>query len=142
MLVAPAARCSTCSTARRSAAASRATRRSSTAACSTPASGANGNAALHRRLARSTAAGTPAAPTSFQDYAVVDLRLFADLNQRTKLIEQVPLLKNTRLTLSVNNVFDARQTIVNSSGEVPLRYQPFLVDPVGRFVEIELRKLF
>ena len=28
------------------------------------------------------------------------------------------------------------------TGEVPLRYQPYLVDPTGRFFEIELRKLF
>jgi hypothetical protein len=78
----------------------------------------------------------------FGDYVTVDLRLFADLNQRTKLIEQVPLLKNTRLTFSVSNVFDARQRVTDSNGEVPLRYQPFLVDPVGRSFEIELRKLF
>jgi hypothetical protein len=28
------------------------------------------------------------------------------------------------------------------TGAVPLRYQPFLIDPTGRFFEIELRKLF
>ncbi len=78
----------------------------------------------------------------FGDYMTVDLRLFADLSQRTKLIEQVPLFKNTRLTFSVSNVFDARQRVTDSSGEVPLRYQPFLIDPIGRSFEIELRKLF
>ena len=68
--------------------------------------------------------------------------MFADLNQRTKLIEQVPLLKNTRITFGVNNVFDTRQTVVDNSGTVPLRYQPFLIDAIGRSFEIELRKLF
>ena len=79
---------------------------------------------------------------SFGDYITVDWRLFADLNQRTSLIEQVPLLKNTRITFAVNNVFDARQRVTDGNGEVPLRYQPYLVDPIGRSFEIEFRKLF
>ena len=78
----------------------------------------------------------------FDDLLTVNMRLFADLNQRTGLIERVPLLKNTRVTLGINNVFDARQRVTDSTGAVPLRYQPFLIDPVGRFFEIELRKLF
>jgi len=78
----------------------------------------------------------------FNDIVTFNLRVFADLNQRTSLIEQVPLLKNTRISFGVNNVFDARQRITDDAGTVPLRYQPFLVDPTGRFFEIELRKLF
>lgn len=78
----------------------------------------------------------------FGDYATFNLRVFADLNQRTKLIEDVPLLKNTRITFGLNNVFDARQVVVDQTGTVPLRYQEYLIDPTGRFFEIELRKLF
>jgi len=78
----------------------------------------------------------------FGDLAIVNMRVFADLNQRTGLIEKVPLLKDTRITLGINNVFDARQRVIDNSGAVPLRYQPFLVDPIGRSFEIELRKLF
>ena len=78
----------------------------------------------------------------FDDYAIVNLRLFADLNQQFDLIDRVPLLKNTRITFGVNNVFDTRQRITDENGEVPLRYQPFLVDPIGRSFSIELRKLF
>ncbi len=78
----------------------------------------------------------------FDDYVTFDIRMFADLNQRTKLIEQVPLLKNTRISFDVDNVFDARQRVTDSAGLVPLRYQPYLIDPIGRTFEIELRKLF
>jgi hypothetical protein len=78
----------------------------------------------------------------FGDLATFNLRVFADLDQRTKLIEQVPLLKNTRITFGLNNVFDARQVVVDQTGTVPLRYQEYLVDPTGRFFQIELRKLF
>jgi hypothetical protein len=78
----------------------------------------------------------------FGDLATFNLRMFADLNQRTGLIEKVPLLKDTRISLAVNNLFDARQRVTDDSGAVPLRYQPYLIDPTGRFFEIELRKLF
>src|SRR5690606_21118101 len=44
----------------------------------------------------------------FNELLTVNMRVFADLNQRTGLIEQVPLLKNTRVTFAMNNIFDAR----------------------------------
>jgi hypothetical protein len=78
----------------------------------------------------------------FGDLVTFNLRAFADLNQRTGLIERVPLLKNTRISFAVNNLFDARQRVTDDTGAVPLRYQPFLVDPTGRFFEIEIRKMF
>jgi iron complex outermembrane recepter protein len=78
----------------------------------------------------------------FGDYIVFNLRVFADLNQRTKLIEQVPVLKNTRITFGIDNLFDTRQRVTDDAGTVPLSYQPYLIDPVGRTFEIELRKLF
>ena len=30
----------------------------------------------------------------------------------------------------------------DSNGDTPLAYQPFLVDPVGRYLGIDLRKMF
>lgn len=89
--------------------------------------------------------GTGANPGSdlfFDDYATFDLRIFADLNRREKLIERLPFLKNTRLSFDVENIFNTRQTVTDGTGAVPLRYQPYLVDPVGRSFEIELRKTF
>jgi outer membrane receptor protein involved in Fe transport len=79
---------------------------------------------------------------TFHDYATVDLRLFADLNERTSLIQSVPLLKDTRVSIGIDNLFDAQQRVTDSNGDVPLRYQPLLLDPVGRSFEIELRKIF
>ena len=79
---------------------------------------------------------------SFGDFVTFDFRVFADLNQQASLVESVPLLENTRISFAVDNIFDARQRVTDNTGEVPLRYQSFLVDPVGRFFEIELRKLF
>ena len=78
----------------------------------------------------------------FNDIAKFDVRLFVDLNQQESLIRDVPLLKNTRVSFSIDNVFDARQRVTDSDGNVPLRYQPYLIDPVGRFIGVELRKMF
>ncbi|WP_052761710.1 hypothetical protein [Aurantiacibacter luteus] len=78
----------------------------------------------------------------FDDFATLSFRAFADLGQRTSLVEAVPFFEGTRISVGVDNVFDARQRVTDSTGAVPLRYQPFLIDPVGRRFEIEFRKLF
>lgn len=79
---------------------------------------------------------------TFGDLATFDVRLFVDFNQQASLLKAVPLLKNTRVSLSIDNVFDARQRVTDSNGDVPLRYQPYLIDPTGRSIGIELRKMF
>ena len=79
----------------------------------------------------------------FGDLATFNLRLFVALDQQKWLTGEDPgFLKNARLSLRVNNIFDAHQRVTDGNGVVPLRYQPFLIDPVGRFVEVEFRKLF
>ena len=78
----------------------------------------------------------------FNDIARFDARFFVDFNQQESVLKAVPFLKNTRLSVSIDNVFDARQRVTDNNGDVPLRYQPFLIDPVGRSFGIELRKMF
>jgi len=79
----------------------------------------------------------------FGDLATFNLRSFIALDQQKWLVGENPgFFKDARLSLSVRNIFDARQRVTDGTGTVPLRYQPFLIDPVGRFVEIEFRKLF
>jgi outer membrane receptor protein involved in Fe transport len=68
--------------------------------------------------------------------------MFADLGRQDKLVKAVPFLKNARLSFSVNNVFDARQRVTDQNGQVPLRYQPYLIDPNGRTFQVEFRKMF
>jgi iron complex outermembrane recepter protein len=79
---------------------------------------------------------------AFGDYITLDVRVFADLGQQESIVAAVPFLAGTRISFDVENIFDARQRVTDSAGIVPLRYQPFLIDPVGRTFEIELRKLF
>lgn len=79
----------------------------------------------------------------FGSLATFNLRAFMALDQQRWLVGASPgFLKNARVALRVNNIFDARQAVTDETGAVPLRYQPFLIDPVGRFVELEFRKLF
>ena len=54
----------------------------------------------------------------------------------------MPFLKGSRIGFAVDNLFDTRQRVTDSAGAVPLRYQPFLIDPIGRSFEIEFRKVF
>jgi hypothetical protein len=79
---------------------------------------------------------------TFGDLFTLDLRMFADLGRQEKLVESVPFFKNTRISFDIENVFDTRQEVTDQNGDVPLRYQPFLMDPIGRSFEIEFRKMF
>ncbi|AKM07201.1 TonB-dependent receptor domain-containing protein [Pelagerythrobacter marensis] len=79
----------------------------------------------------------------FDDIAKFDLRAFVALDQQKWLAGDTPgFWKGARLSLRVDNLFDARQRVTDSTGAVPLSYQPLLTDPLGRTFEIEFRKLF
>ena len=85
----------------------------------------------------SCSATRPVAPI-----ATVDLRLFADLEQQQRLVEAVPFFKGSRLSLSIDNIFDAQQRVTDANGDVPVNYLPDFIDPAGRFFEVEFRKRF
>lgn len=76
----------------------------------------------------------------FGDLATLDLRLFADVGRLLK--QEQGTLKNLRFSLEFDNLFDGQRRIVDADGDVPLRYQPFLIDPLGRVIRFELRKMF
>ena len=79
---------------------------------------------------------------NFSSLFTLDLRLFADLGRQDKLVKAVPFFKNARVSFSVSNLFDARQKVTDQTGTVPLRYQPYLIDPNGRSFRVEFRKMF
>jgi hypothetical protein len=74
------------------------------------------------------------------DLATLDIRVFSEIGQLVGKNEG--WLKNVRVSLRADNVFDTRRKVVDENGDTPLNYQPFLIDPVGRYVGIDLRKLF
>lgn len=86
-------------------------------------------------------AGGASTDLDFSSLATVNLRLFADLGVRRELVQKHPLLRGTRLTFSVNNLFDQQQTVRDATGVVPVTYQPDYLDPRGRVIQFSVRKL-
>jgi uncharacterized membrane protein YgcG len=86
--------------------------------------------------------GFPSSQLRFGSLATFNLRLFADLGQRPKLVEKVPFLRGARVTFAVNNLFDTRQQVRDANGDTPLAYNRYYLDPVGRSFQLTLRKLF
>ncbi|MBX7532195.1 hypothetical protein K3165_04570 [Qipengyuania sp. 1XM1-15A] len=76
----------------------------------------------------------------YGDLATVDIRLFADLGEVTK--SEDGWLKGLRVAVRVDNVFDARRSVVDGNGDVPEAFDPFRIDPTGRYLGIDVRKAF
>jgi hypothetical protein len=85
--------------------------------------------------------GPSGSDLNFSDQATVNLNLFMDANQRPKLVERYPWLKGARISLGVDNLFDTRTEVTSSTGTVPLNYQPDFLDPQGRVIRVNLRKI-
>lgn len=78
----------------------------------------------------------------FDDLVTTNLRLQYNFGNNPKLLLKYPFLDSTRVALSVDNLFDQKQRVTNSTGLVPINYQADLLDPRGRSVMIRFRKLF
>jgi iron complex outermembrane recepter protein len=76
---------------------------------------------------------------TLQPFAVFNLRSHLELD---KVWPQEKRLKGTRVSLTVTNLFNTRQQIVDQAGDTPLRFQPAYRDPIGRSVLLELRRTF
>jgi len=88
------------------------------------------------------AGGGTASDLRFSPLFTVNLRAFVNLDQQTSLVQAVPFLRGSRIRLSVDNLFNDRLNVRDDGGLVPLRYQPGLIDPLGRRVELSFRKQF
>jgi hypothetical protein len=67
------------------------------------------------------------------------MRLFAEGG---RIMPRSRWAKGFRLSLDFLNLTNDRQKVRDSSGMTPLQYQPDYRDPLGRTIEIELRKVF
>jgi hypothetical protein len=100
----------------------------------------SGNFTAPTRIKASGAPGT--SDLRFASLLRLDLRAFVMFDQQKKLVKAVPFLKGSRLMLVAENVLDQRQRVSDTSGSVPLGYQPDYLDPRGRFLGIDFRKMF
>ena len=85
---------------------------------------------------------TSASDLRFGAVLKLNARLFVDFGQQQALVKAAPYFKGARLSLMVNNLLDQRQKVTDASGAVPLSYQPDYLDPLGRVVGAEFRKMF
>ncbi len=76
----------------------------------------------------------------FDDLATFDIRVFSNIDELTGSTSKA--LKNVRVSFRMDNIFDAQRVVRDENGATPINYQPFVIDPVGRFVGMDIRKLF
>ncbi len=76
----------------------------------------------------------------FGDIVTFNLRLFGNLGEITGKNEGA--LKDLRVSLIADNLFDAQRKVRDSNGATPINYQPFVIDPLGLYLGFEIRKLF
>lgn len=78
----------------------------------------------------------------FSDLATADLRLFVNLGQQRRLAAKHPFFRGARLSVDIDNLFDAHMRVRDEAGVTPLGYSAAYLDPLGRSVRLSLRKLF
>lgn len=78
----------------------------------------------------------------FSPLATFDLRLFANPGDIPEVAVKHPWLRGSQVQLRFDNVFNSRPKVHDASGNVPVSYQPDLLDPLGRTIMISFRKLF
>jgi len=76
---------------------------------------------------------------TFSPVTIINLRAFADMR---RIVPGSKFAKGLRLSLDVLNLTNSRQRVRDSFGNTPLQYQPGYRDPIGRTIEMEIRKVF
>lgn len=96
------------------------------------------------RIIRNTP-GTPSGSTrndlEFSALTTVNLRMFADLGL-LEWARPYPLLRGVRVSVVAGNLFDERQQVRALDGSTPVNYQADLLDPLGRNLRLNFRKVF
>lgn len=88
--------------------------------------------------------GTASAPEplEFRALGTLNLRVFASLGRLLRASHAGLWAKNLRISLSVTNLMDARESVVDAAGATPEGFLPGYLDPFGRMVSLSLRKVF
>jgi iron complex outermembrane recepter protein len=76
---------------------------------------------------------------TFSPVMTMNLRAFAD---GRRILSHTKWAKGLRLSVDALNVTNGRQRVRDSFGNTPLQYQPGYRDPIGRTIELEIRKVF
>lgn len=109
-----------------------------TAAVTSGGLGARIGVAWRGRSALESRLGGDIDTLRFSPLLSVNVRAFADA---ARLLPHERWAETLRLSLNVLNLTDDHQAVRDSRGNTPLQYQPAIRDPIGRTVELELRKV-
>ena len=96
---------------------------------------------LDYRWQSSRQTNTGAGSLNFGDLGKFNLRAVWRLSGGSTGADK-PFFTNSRVELSVNNLFNERQEVIDEMGETPLGFQPDLLDPLGRTVSLSFRTQF
>ena len=82
-----------------------------------------------------------------QDYrhrpvTTLNLRLFAEPERLLRMQETPAWLSDLNISLDVRNLFNGYRRVVLDDGSVPAGYRRYDVDPLGRTVQLSVRKRF
>ncbi len=79
----------------------------------------------------------------FSDLATVGVNFFANFSApaRKKMVDKFVILKGAQVSLNFENLLDAKQSVHDQNGATPQAYQRDYLDPLGRTVRINFRKL-
>lgn len=94
---------------------------------------------LHWQGATRVKSDIAASDLHFANLATIDMSVSAMLDQ---IFRQAKWAKSASVTLDVTNLTGARRRVTDRNGDTPYSYQPAFLDPAGRTVRINLRKLF
>jgi outer membrane receptor protein involved in Fe transport len=75
----------------------------------------------------------------FGSLSLLNLRAFTNAE---RLLGRSPLARGTRLSLTITNLFNAREEVTDRASLTPLAYQPAFRDALGRTIEFEVRRRF
>jgi hypothetical protein len=75
----------------------------------------------------------------FKALGTLSARAFAEAE---RLFGRGTLTKDTRFSLAITNLSNARERVVDGLGATPLAYQPAFRDALGRTIELEIRRSF
>ena len=86
--------------------------------------------------------GEPAPdPIYFSSLGTADLRVFTDLGH-LQWMRGARWAQGVRASLAVTNLFDRRQTVHDGDGATPTAFEPGFLDPLGRVLALNIRKVF
>ena len=79
---------------------------------------------------------------SFSDRFTLGARLFVNFDARPNIVRSAPILKRSRLALSLENATDSSVKVRDQTGATPIAYQEGYQNPTGRAVTLSFRKQF